>query len=809
MLEHQQTVEQLALRWNLSEEMAQRRLIRESQSRKDNPPDMKAAALWYAKNGIPVFALHSPTAEGCSCGKNQGAVASEEVCRSVGKHPRTATGFKQATTDTDQVRDWWTQWPTANIGIPTGDVTKLLLVDLDPRNGGPTSSAELAERIGPIPDTVEISTGGGGRHLPFRYSGGRVRKELAKGIDLKGDGGYFVAPPSLHGSGRRYEFDESTGGRSGLLNPALAPQWLLDYAAVENKPKADRQIPEPTTRAQGEKVRPGERHKHLVSKAGTMQRRGMCKAAIEAALLAENRERCDPPKTDAEVCQIAESVSRYESGTIIAQPEGWPEIIPLASRTTDPLSVDCLPGWLGEMAQALAESTETPFEMSALLAMAVASACVAAKADVSPEPGYTEPLNLYTCPAMESGNRKTAVFNCLVAPLTEWERLESERVAPERQRILSERKTKEGRIERLRKKAASQESQSAAIREIQELENSLPEVPPFLRLFADDVTPERLASLMHEQGGSIAVLSDEGGIFDILGGRYSKGVPNLDLWLKGHSASPVRVDRQDRTRPPIIIDKPHLTVGISPQPDVLASLRDKPGFRGRGLLARFLYALPPSRLGYRSLTATTIPQDTEMRYRNGVRSLLSFRPDPMLHLRFTPIAYREWKEFQRGIEPQFREGGILEDMRDWGSKLPGACARMAGVFHLALYADRMQVPEEIEKPTVTAAIEAGTSLISHCRAAFALMDQDPETVRAERVLAWILRQRSSFFTVRDCFRSQQALFKRVTALIPTLTLLAQHGYLRIDRGGSSGGRPPSELCEVNPALLATLRAATE
>lgn len=400
-----------------------------------------------------------------------------------------------------------------------------------------------------------------------------------------------------------------------------------------------------------------------------------------------------------------------------------------------------------------------------------------------------------------NGNRKTAVFSRLVEPLAEWERSESERVGPERQRILSERKTKEGRIERLRKKAASQEDQGVSIREIQELERALPEVPPHIRLIADDVTPERLASLMHEQGGKIAVLSDEGGIFDILAGRYSKGVPNLDLWLKGHSASPLRVDRQDRSRPPIIIDKPHLSVGISPQPDVLASLRDKPGFRGRGLLARFLYALPQSRLGFRSLTARTIPQDTEMRYRNGVRSLLGFRPGPMLHLRLTSSAYREWKEFQHGIEPQFRGGGILEDMRDWGSKLLGACARMAGVFHVAMYADRVQVPEEIEQPTVIAAIEAGASLISHCRAAFALMDQDPETRRAERVLAWIVRQHSPFFTVRDCFRSHQSLFKRVTAMMPTIKLLEQHGYLRIDRDGSSGGRPPSEECAVNPALL--------
>jgi hypothetical protein len=312
--------------------------------------------------------------------------------------------------------------------------------------------------------------------------------------------------------------------------------------------------------------------------------------------------------------------------------------------------------------------------------------------------------------------------------------------------------------------------------------------------------------MMQEQGGRMAVFSDEGGIFDILAGRYSKGAPNLDLWLQGHSVSPIRVDRQDRTRPPIIIDKPHLTVGISPQPDVLASLRDKPGFRGRGLLARFLYALPHSRLGYRTLAVKAISQDVETRYRTGVRALLRYRPDPLAHLHLTPAAYREWKEFQKGIEPQFQGGGMLEDLKDWGSKLPGAAARIAGVLHLAACADRVELPTEVDKQTVTAALELSARLVSHCRAAFALMDQDPETRKAERIVAWILRQRSLFFTARDCFRAHQALFKQVKAMMPTLTLLEQHGYIRIDRRGSSGGRPPSDLCEVNPVLLGSTNA---
>ncbi len=806
----EEAVIRIAVRWNLTEEMARRRLrklLDEMYELGADDRNMQAAALWYAKNGIPVFPLHWPTAEGCSCGKNPGEVPENEVCkRSRGKHPRTANGFKDATTDVNQITEWWQKWPDANIGVPTGVLTGLLVVDDDPRNGGPTDRSGLVAVLGPIPETAEALTGGDGRHLYFQYGGGRVRKQLAKGIDLKGDGGYVVAPPSLHLSGKRYQWD-CAGGAGAILHPAPAPEWLLKFIADESQEDTYIETKSRSPLNNGGKVGRGGRHGHLVSQAGAMRRRGMSQQAIEAALLAENRERCDPPKSDAEVRQIAKSMERYPSGgttTAADTPEGWPEIIPLDFHLTDSIPANVLPGWLGAMATAVSANTETPTEMAAILALSVASSCVASKADVSPETGYTEPLNLYVCALMESGNRKTAVLNKLMAPLVTWERTETGRILPEQQRLWSEFKTGQLRIDKLRKQAAAEKDPVAAKQKIQNiiaLEKDLPEIPVLPRLFTDDVTTERLASLMQQQGERIAVFSDEGGIFDTIGGRYSKGVPNLDLWLKGHAGSPVRVDRQNPDRPPIVINKPCLTVGLSPQPDVVAALREKPGFRGRGLLPRFLFVLPPSRLGYRSLAVNPVPQDVETGYETGITSLLSYRPDPMVHLTFTADAYREWKEFQRGIEPQFRDGGMLEELKDWGSKLPGAVARIAGVFHLVKHAGSAVVPSEIELSTVTSAIELAVPLISHCRAAFALMERALETKKAERVLAWIQRQRCAFFIARDCFRAHQQLFKQATALMPTLILLQQHGYVRVDRQLSSGGRPPSDLVAVNPVIL--------
>jgi hypothetical protein len=359
----------------------------------------------------------------------------------------------------------------------------------------------------------------------------------------------------------------------------------------------------------------------------------------------------------------------------------------------------------------------------------------------------------------------------------------------------------EMRIERLRKKAASASDSQALMHEVLQFEKELPEVPPVPRLFSEDITPERLASLMQEQGGKMAVFSDEGGVFDMLAGRYSKGVPNLDLWLKGHSVSPLRVDRQDRNRLPIIIDKPHLTVGLSPQPDVLRNLADKPGFRGRGLLARFFYALPRSPIGYRTLAPKPVSPEVEHRYGSGIWDLIEYRPRSVLQLRLTGSSYQEWKDFQRAIEPEFRDGGRLESLRDWGGKLAGGAARLAGLYHMLLQMGRPDFDNEIPLATVTAAIKSAACLIPHAQAVFALMDRDPAVDDAKKIISWILRQGKSLFTVRECFRSHQGRFQRMDAMRSVLVLLEQHGYVRRVRLDSSGGRPPSEICEVNPAIL--------
>jgi hypothetical protein len=162
--------------------------------------EVLTAALGYAARGWFVFPLHTPVAGGCSCRNTK--------CNSVGKQPRTKNGFLDATTDQGQIRQWWSKWPDANIGIRTGSVSGLLVVDVDEKNGkhGGENLAAIAAPFGGLPATPTATTGSG-QHLFFRHPDAAVRgsaSKLADGVDVRADGGYVVAAPSLHANRKRY-----------------------------------------------------------------------------------------------------------------------------------------------------------------------------------------------------------------------------------------------------------------------------------------------------------------------------------------------------------------------------------------------------------------------------------------------------------------------------------------------------------------------------------------------------------------------------------------------------------------------------
>jgi Bifunctional DNA primase/polymerase, N-terminal len=169
---------------------------------------MLEAALFYAGRGWPLLPLHWPlsTGEGarCSCGSAD--------CRSVGKHPLASAaphGLKSATADEEQVRQVWERFPLANVGLLLGSAVGAWVLDVDPRHGGDRNLEALCEQHGPLPATWHAFTGSGGDHLFWAWPDRPVRSgahRLGRGLDVKGEGSYVVAAPSLHASGELYRW---------------------------------------------------------------------------------------------------------------------------------------------------------------------------------------------------------------------------------------------------------------------------------------------------------------------------------------------------------------------------------------------------------------------------------------------------------------------------------------------------------------------------------------------------------------------------------------------------------------------------
>lgn len=257
------------------------------------------SALQYADLGWPVFPLHTPTADGCSCRRDCG--------RDRGKHPRTLNGLKAATTDLTTVAEWWGVWPDANIGLLCGADSGIVVLDIDGDAGFDTLDAFQVQH-GTLPETLSVITGSGGAHLYFRHPGGIVRPNAGKigdGLDIRGDGSYVVAPPSLHMSGNPYEW-------AGGGEPVHMPAWLLQIIGEAQRKRTTAtgagDVPD------GGKIGEGNRNDKLTSIAGAMRRHGAIEAEILAALTEINK-RCEPPLEPSEVEKIAASVARYEPET--------------------------------------------------------------------------------------------------------------------------------------------------------------------------------------------------------------------------------------------------------------------------------------------------------------------------------------------------------------------------------------------------------------------------------------------------------------------------------------------------------------
>lgn len=263
--------------------------------------DPRQAALHYARWGWAIVPIHKAGPDGsCTCGK--------VPCPSPGKHPRTEHGLDDGTSNAGKIREWFDRWPDSNLGVVTGKGTGIFVVDVDKKSGGFESLNALEKEYGKIPDTRIHKTGGGGVHLFFSIPRGKKipcsESEIAPGIDIKGERGIIVLPPSVHSSGERYEVVSD-------MPIADPPDWLIDLILKKKDKKAGKSgFKMPDT------IQEGKRAKVLFSLSRSLCMKGLSPEAALAAVQAENSARCTPPLPENEVHDLVRSAfsDKYEKG---------------------------------------------------------------------------------------------------------------------------------------------------------------------------------------------------------------------------------------------------------------------------------------------------------------------------------------------------------------------------------------------------------------------------------------------------------------------------------------------------------------
>jgi replicative DNA helicase len=512
--------------------------------------------------------------------------------------------------------------------------------------------------------------------------------------------------------------------------------------------------------------------------------------------------------SDADPAVVAHLAGELADTTTEHGGRGWEPPVQFGAAGELPaFPVEVLPDWLVDYVSAVATATQTPPDLAGMLALAVLATLAAGAVEVEPRPGWREPLCLFIAVGMDAGARKSSVFTAMTRPVADFERQQAAAALPGI--------TETAVLRRIADQAAAAAEAAAGRAPANQQEQARAEaigrtaeaarlvVPPVPRWLVDDATPEALAGLLATYG-RIALLSPEGDVFDQMAGRYNQQVgPNLGVYLKAHAGDLLKVDR--RSRPPEYVQRPCLTIGLTVQPEVLQGLAGRPGFRGRGLLARFLYSLPASLVGHRQPGAAPVPEPAADLYTLELQALAasltgSASDDPTV-LTLDPQAGELLLAFERDLEPRLATGsGDLAHLAGWAAKLAGATCRLAALLHLASHL-RDGWAQPITASTFAGAIRVADYLIGHARAVFDLMGADPRVDDARWLLDWIARTNQAQFSRRDAHQAARGRFPKATDLEPALALLEEHGYLRridADPPGPKGGRPPSPRFLVNP-----------
>lgn len=449
----------------------------------------------------------------------------------------------------------------------------------------------------------------------------------------------------------------------------------------------------------------------------------------------------------------------------------WPPLIPLDGNTTNlpPFPTHTLPNWIADMVYAVADELQVATDLPATLALAALATTTAGHIEIAIRDTWHEPTNLYLVVALPPGAGKSPAFKAMIGPLethqTNLRHNAETRIAAleQQRRILTTA------MKRAEDKGDTNEARNL-LQELHELQ-----IPHRPRLIIDDATPEALVARLHEQNGRLALMSSEGGLFDMITGRYNERT-NLDPYLQAWSGDTINVDRIGRES--ITITKPLLTIGLTVQPTVIERLAARPELAGRGLTARFMYAIPHDTVGYRDMTRPDTPTNPTRNHYNQQLTHIAetLHKQPSQTLQLTPDAAQIFNDWRQHIEHRRRPDGDLYNMREWTTKLESSVARTAAILTTATNPHN---PGPVTAQTLNHAITIGRYWIEHARAVHGAWCATPIQSDALHIWQWLQTRGHTQISERDLWRGVRRRFDEIREnMNPALQYLTESGHIR-------------------------------
>lgn len=781
----------------------------------DSLSTILTTVLEYASNEIPVF-----------------------PCK-PDKTPYTSHGFKDATTDQAQIKKWWSQHPDAMIGMPTGNVSGVFVIDIDvndKENGFETLTA-LEAQYGPLPVTLTSMTPSGGTHQLFSMpeTGSPLRnstRRLGPGLDTRGEGGYIILSPSVNSNGKSYQFVDRD------IHLAELPEWVIDKL-IESPKKTWQTIStiditdgtpyglkalEEITKEMASTPK-GQRNDTLyklscrlgslvagdeLSESSAEQ---LKQAAIQAGLEAEEIEKTfnsgfstgmespsSAPVNDCScVANVAcSSVAKFEKYT------DWPEPQPITQKIEyKEYPVDVLPATIKFAVKEVQSFVKAPVAMVTASALGALSLAIQAHFDVERASKLKSPIGLFLLTIADSGERKSTCDSFFMKVIHEYEASERKKAIKllrdyelrhkdwdEQYKIIAEK------IKLNRKENISTSDLEGSLLEIEQNEPEKPKIP---KLSYADATPEALASGLAKQWPSGGLISAEAGtVFGSPGMSKESVMKSLSLLNQLWDGGVIQIDR--KTSESFIVSGVRLTTALQVQQATLRTFINNAGglARGSGFLARFLITRPDSTQGTRFFEEPPYEWPELTKFNVKIATFLEKRPNickngalSLQCIGFEPKAKEIWISFHDSVEKKLVSDGKFAEIRDVASKAADNAARLAALFHIFEHSSN-----SICSDCMSRAIDIMFWYLDESLRFFSETALNEEQIRISKLDFWLINHCITRNTNNISFRYTQ---QRSPVRKPEHFLTALYELYRLNRLQIIDGK--QKIIELNPLLL--------